>query len=66
MLVKLGDVWVDPLRVEAMCISDDEKFITITTPGHSFISSKDVDLDNYASIVNSALNQQSFGGESEA
>lgn len=59
MLVKLGNVWVNPHRVSFLEIFGDDVTI-ITTEGSTRTSG---DIDEFASIVNSA--GQSFGGEDE-
>lgn len=74
MLVKLGEIWVDPAQVEIL----EPRIITPTNPdGNSVImqmvaivtqdrSTESVgDIDEFASIINSALQSQSFGGESD-
>lgn len=64
MLVKLGDVWVDPSRVEFLEPSLDKSSISISivTPDRSTQSNGSI--DDFASIINEALApKQSWGEE---
>lgn len=60
MLVKLGDVWVDPVKV--VIIDHSDSVISIITETKSVSSSGNA--DNFASIVNNAIGQ-SYGDENE-
>jgi len=68
MLVKLGDIWVDPSKVESVACEKKEGNVCIVTERHSYLSipeNIDSALDEFAAIINNALNTQSFGGEIE-
>lgn len=56
MLVKLGEVWVDPAKVEAL----DGEFVVTASRS---LDSRCSDIDSMAAIVNESLVVQSFGGE---
>lgn len=56
MLVKLGVVWVDPSKVDAI----EGEFVFVS--GRA-LDSRCPDIDTLADIVNSALVVQSYGGE---
>lgn len=57
MLVKIGNVWVDPTKV----ISLHARYVT-TTENCIELGG---DFDSYAAIINNALQVQSYGGEQE-
>lgn len=59
MLVKLGDIWVDPAKVVLM--EPNMEKICIVTPDGSTTTSGDI--NTFASIINNS--GQSFGGENE-
>lgn len=60
MLVKLGDVWVDPSIVAF--IEPELGRVTVVTTEGRFTNEGDVDA--YAAIINNA--GQSYGGSDEA
>jgi len=62
MLVKLGGVWVDPRIIGYM--NPTLGSVAVSTSLGSFVAHGVA--DEFAEIVNNALNQQSFGGEVEA
>jgi len=59
MLVKLGNVWVDPTKVIML---EPGMSIAIVTETRSSLSAGEI--DNFANIINSAVGQ-SYGGEDE-
>jgi len=59
MLVKLGDVWVDPTKVVML---ESGISIAVVTETRSALSVGDI--DEFASIINNAVGQ-SYGGEDE-
>lgn len=72
MLVKLGGVWIDPAKVESIEITGKDiiksiKAVTNTEPYTCWrddgIETAETKLDEFASIVNDALQTSSFGGE---
>lgn len=62
MLIKLGDAWVDPTKVEIIAPEDNGE---VSIAGENFFHESVGDADDFASIVNGSLNQQSFGGDGE-
>lgn len=64
MLVKLGDVWVDPVKVEAIYADSQGKNTTIDLVTRSYLGSEEGRVDEYAAIINNAVGQ-SFGGSDE-
>lgn len=59
MLVKLGDMWVDPTKVVML---EPGLSIAIVTETRSALSAGDV--DDFASIINNAVGS-SYGGQDE-
>jgi len=67
MLVKIGNVWVDPTKVEAVDPIAGQTGCNIVTGGRSYRSEVDSPAgnemaDKYAIIINTALQTQTFGG----
>lgn len=71
VLVKLGDMWVDPPRI--VYISPSEDCVRVSVRDGDCITVKNVESqskavilsDEYAGIVNAALSTQSFGAADE-
>jgi len=64
MLVKLGDIWIDPVKVEA--IEFDEGRMKISTDNNQYRQHINFEsINDCAATVNAALFTQSFGGESD-
>lgn len=59
MLVKLGDVWVDPSKVIML---EPGETISVITESKSSRTLGDIDI--FASIINNAIGQ-SYGGQDE-
>lgn len=59
MLVKLGEVWVDPTKVVMLEPSDMVSVITETRSSRTL-----GDIGEFAAIINNAIGQ-SFGGQDE-
>lgn len=73
MLVKLGEFWVVPNRVEGIRIEDNSSDfnVTVLTQENRYFQiiesleeAKKI-RDEYASIVNGSISQQTFGGEDD-
>ena len=71
MLVKLGQVWVDPAQVIYIASSENTVSISIAEDGYvgatpiaNSISPEEAETlrDEFAAIINNALTSQSFGG----
>jgi hypothetical protein len=70
MLVKLGDIWVDPTKVvllepyaiHAGMKSSETSLVNIVTEKHA--SSTTGGIDTFAAIINNSVGQ-SYGGEVE-
>lgn len=62
MLVKVEDVWVDPAKVAS--VGDGQ--ITMVTGTILYVINDSDRSDQYANIINAALETQSFGGELNA
>ena len=60
MLVKLGDVWVDPTKV---IIMEPGMSVSILTEGRCSMSAGNI--NDFAEIINKALSTQTFGGDNE-
>ena len=70
MLVKLGNVWVDPCRVETILSDETEVKVTIQDRDNcEIVQTLDSDeeasayCDRCAELVNRAIAGQSFGGD---
>lgn len=63
MLVKLGEVWVDPTKVEGL--SFDDGLMRISTAHHIYHTNITTEsINDSAAIINNAVGQ-SYGGEDE-
>lgn len=60
MLIQLGDIWVDPLKVISMTSIAGEMISITTTEG---VLDAKGDAYLFASQINEAVATQSFGGE---
>lgn len=72
MLVKLGEIWVDPTEVifitpnasgVGISVKEDGYIGALTVASANSLEEAKVMRDEFASIINAALNTQSFGGE---
>lgn len=64
MLVKLGNVWVNPNIVESIYSDSMESITSFDTVSRSYLATIGDKCDEFASIVNNAIGQ-SFGGDDE-
>lgn len=63
MLVKLGNIWVNPLRVSAVGLLEDTENVIVVVDDRNHMP-QGITSDECASIINSS--GQSYGGEDDA
>lgn len=73
MLVKLGNMWVDPYKVVSISAETGSFCVNVHCACGSFFARKGASYedaislcDEYSCIVNNSLVIQSFGGETDA
>lgn len=64
MLVKLGDVWVDPRRIDFLEPQQDGISVSIVTPDKASITKGNI--GDFAKIVNEALTPKQSWSEEDA
>lgn len=65
MLVKLGNIWVDPIKIEVIYAHSTGDNTTVDISGRSYLACTEGMADEFAAIINNAIGQSYGDGNEE-